>query len=133
MPGFDEALANRYDRLFLPHQEVSLVEFSDSAESVPDLPEMIELHLPSTIASSGELVYTFQILSQNGNYTLHYENNTIGAEFFNEDEVYERILTPVEQSWIASLAVEANKKDADHEQIRTLLMQFLRRELEIVS
>jgi len=132
LPGWDEAMANRYDRLFLPHQEVSFVKFDGSDDPLPELPETIELHLQSHIASQADLVYTFQILRQSETYTLHYENRMIGAEFFNEDEVYERILNPKERCWVASLAREAGKADADHEQIRALLIRFLRRELEIV-
>lgn len=132
MPGFDAAMATRYDRLFLPHREVSFIKFPEIDHPIPDLPETIELHLPSPVASGAELIYTFRISKSNDTCVLHYENNTIGAEFFNEDEVYERILTEKEQCWIVSLAEEANKKDADHEQIRTLLIQFLRRELELI-
>ncbi|MBQ7447451.1 MAG: hypothetical protein IJV59_05800 [Eubacterium sp.] len=133
IPGFDMAMERRYDDLFLPHQEVTFVKFNGSDDSLPELPEAIELHLPSQVTTSADLSYTFQILMEGDTYTLHYENNTIGAEFFNEDEVYERLLSPKEQGWVASLAKEAGKSDADHEQIRQLLMLFLRRELEIIS
>ena len=131
LPGFDEAMENRYEHLFLPHRDVETVNIPAPADTTCDLPDEIVLYEHSSISSAADQDYHFQIVSKEGQTVLHYENQFVGAEFFNEDEVFERILTPVEICWVASMAKKAKDTDSDHHKIRARLIQFLRRELEI--
>lgn len=133
IPGFEQALESCYDRLFLPYEQVETVtvDTSDAKAGRQDTGEK-ELILYEPIPGSDrKRIYTFLVKQENGQQILHYANENIGAEFFDEDEAYERVLGQAERYWVEQMFAKADDQD-QATPVRKQLIRFLRRELEIL-
>lgn len=161
LPGWQEAYDDRFDRLFLPYepvQTISLSELPDRSDTDTGQPagaseqesvaghaqedtlqeffsKETELLIREKISGTKEKIreYHFRIIPRNDKTVLNYTNDNIGAEFFNEDEKYERILSDTEKAWIYRLAQTLHIANGYNPDIHRQLIRFLRRELEITE
>jgi hypothetical protein len=119
LPGWQEALENRYDRLFLPHEEPEQIPVPGKSEDI-GIAQPVDCH-------------EFHLLREEGRNILRYINDNIGAEFFNEDEKYERVLDAPETAWVKDRFCHAGENPEEWESIRGQMLRFLRGEAELIA
>ncbi len=112
IPGWEEAINNQYKELFLPHEPAQQLTLSSADLLSPDstlcLPDgrsyawsaLTNIGLNFKARISRKIRHTdLKVVDHDGRPSLRYQNDQIGAEFFHEDEIYERHLNDLEYGW----------------------------------
>lgn len=119
IPGWEEDINNQYKKLFLPHEPATQLTLTEADLAAPDavltLPgghsypwkSLKSIKFNYKVKISRKVWHTeFVIYEKNGKPSIRYQSENIGAEFFHEDELYERYLNDTEFRWIVNLFQE---------------------------
>ncbi|MDO5133366.1 MAG: hypothetical protein Q4D81_10365 [Eubacteriales bacterium] len=108
LPGWKEAIENRLQDLLLPETEPLRIRLQEntsiSGEQGTGLPYTSIVFVQSPAAYPARTREQAFLLESTPRSTLRYRDETIGTEFFHEDEEYERFLSGTEEAWIRQLA-----------------------------
>lgn len=110
IPGWDQTIDEYLDSLRLPKEEVEQKEVSGKELLSPareavggytwgDLTGVM-VTLRSKVSRRGWHSHFTIGRRPDGKLTLHHRNDNMGAEFFHEDEEFERYLRPADYAWI---------------------------------
>lgn len=110
IPGWDQTIDEYLDSLRLPKEEVEQKQLS-SEELLDPAKEAVDGHtwgeltgamitLRSKVSRRGWHSHFTIGQRPDGKLTLHHRNDNMGAEFFHEDEEFERYLSPADYAWI---------------------------------
>lgn len=110
IPGWDRIIDDYLDSLRLPKEEVESKEIGSAELLNPDREAIggyiwgemtgVMITLRSKISRRGWHSHFTIGRREDGTITLHHRNDNMGAEFFHEDEEFERCLSPVQYAWI---------------------------------